>query len=211
MTTKTTKTIFSITALSAIVLSVLVASSLIDTAKAKADVFVFEKDESIKIRATPQELLDEGVNSAIVISANQKNADLTRGVTTGVKFTVTHLAGTNPVPKITLQADGIKGLVLPASRLALSTPEDRAEEFKRTGTVSGAIDLSPLVIYEPSEITLAPGESKTIEMRVVMPKSWNTELSGTTVNFEPNIKRIGDYGSYKIAVFSDDADIKIGG
>jgi hypothetical protein len=209
MTKIPNRTTFSIVAAFGLVLVAFVASSTYTT-NAKADVFMFEKDESLRLKATPQELLDDGINSAIVISANQKNVDLVRGMDTKVVFTISHIGGNEPAPSVTLQANGIKGLVIPPSKLAQSTTEDRIEEFKRTGMISGAIDLSPIVTYTPNILTLAPGESKTIEMHIIMPKSWNTELSGSTVNFEPNIQRIGNYGNYKIAVFSDDAEIRVG-
>jgi hypothetical protein len=210
MTKIPNRTTFGIIAISALVLLVSVTSSLNNTTDVKADVFMFEKDESITLKATPQELLDDGINSAIVITANQKNVDLVRGMDTVVIFTISHVGGNEPAPRITLQADGIKGLIIPPSVLAQSVVEDRIEEFKRTGTILGAIDLSTIVTYAPNTITLLPGESKTIEMHIIMPKLWNDELSGDVVSFEPNIRRIGNYDGYKIAVFSDDTEIRIG-
>jgi len=194
------------------VLAVLVLSlGNIGTANtAQADQLELEMEKGIKLTGSPEEHLAEGVNSVILVSSDQENLRIEQGSSKTASFTVTHIGGQNPVPEITMGADGIRGKVLPASVLATSTVEERVNQLRESGTISGAVDLSPLASFSPNEVTLKSGESATIQMQVVIPSGWNDELAGQKVNFAPSIYRVGDYSQYKIAVFADDIGVTIG-
>lgn len=205
MNQKRKATLFSAATIGVLTVLVLSIGDNIGTANtAQADQLELKMEKGIKLTGSPEGHLAEGVNSVILISSDQENLQVAQGSSKTTSFTVTHIGGQNPVPEITIGADGIRGKVLPASVLTTTTVEERVNQLKESGTIPGTVDLSPLASFSPNQVTLKPGESATIQMQVMIPNGWNEELAGEKVNFAPNIYRVGNYSQYKVAVFADD-------
>jgi hypothetical protein len=143
-------------------------------------------DRSIKSGGpkTPDEFLQEGGKSVIAITPASDVIDAARGSVVKATLTLQHIPGANPLPSVTVVANGIGNGIIPPSVEKSTTPEERASTLSTTGKpVAGAIELNSLVTFSPTAVTLKPGESQQIDMYITIPKDWPDELVGTNVWF----------------------------
>lgn len=143
---------------------------------------------------TPDEFLAAGGKSVITVTPSSDIIDGARGSVAKVTFTLKHETGANPLPNVTVVADGIGNGIIPPSVEKSTTPEERANALSTTGKpVTGAIELNSLVTFSPTEVTLKPGESKQVDMYITIPKDWPDELVGTNVWFSVIFGEGGNY------------------
>lgn len=160
---------------------------------------------------TPQQYLDSGGQGVIIISMNTKETDTIRGATVAVPVTVTYKGGINAVPKLTVVADRISGIVLPPSVAKSSTPEERFALTQEGKSIAGALELNPLVRFTPNAIMLTPGESKTVSMDVTIPKTWPDEMVNKGADFSPSFKILEQDGTLRVLIVNDLVTVNVRG
>lgn len=202
--TKTTKqlSLFAVIAVTAIV------SSLFGINLVIAEQTESIPENSITLSSGNSDFLaKDGVRSMIVISSDDKQVIVNKGKTTTTTFTITHEANDVNAKAVTLEAKGIKGLFTTASAIQSRTAHELSEEFKETGTIQGSINFSPFATFSPNTIVLSPGEFQIITMQIQIPETISTELLDKSLRFQPDIHKVGDYGSQKIGI--DNASVYV--
>ncbi|MEM2759290.1 MAG: hypothetical protein QXU32_03220 [Nitrososphaerales archaeon] len=168
-------------------------------------------DKPLTFRATPDDFVNSGGRSAIIIKADRNEIEVSRGSTIKVTFQITHIAGTNPFTSVTVIANGIQGKLLPPSVLATTTVEERTNAIKEGIDIPGAIDLSPLVRFVPNAVTLAPRETKSIDMYITIPQNWSDEMVNKAANFSPSFTSPERGSPYDVGIFGDSVRVKVVG
>ena len=106
---------------------------------------------------SPDDAINTGlIRSAIVIVPDQLGIiNATRGSVLSVALKITHKPGPDPLPSVTVIA---------------------------TGADAGLFILNNLVRFEPASVTLAPGETKTIQLLFTIPQNLPDEMRALVIN-----------------------------
>lgn len=148
---------------------------------------------------TEDEFMSCGGQSSIVASFPQV-LRVERGKTLEFSMTLTHVAGTHPLDSVTVRAAGVNGQFIPAFIANQSTPEERVKALQETGHIPGALDLNSTISVTPQQVTLKPGESTKLTVRITLPADLSDKEIGETIwysyTFTTDMKY--DYGVLNI-------------
>lgn len=153
----------------------------------------------------PQAWLQAGRRGAITGSFNAWEINVTRGKTVDVVLTLKYTPGVNPLPNVTITPHGDGGMILPPSVSASVDPLQTIRSMQQNKSISGALFTKDLTSFEPSSISLKPGESKEIVVHITVPQNWPDEMVGKETPITPTFSFI-DNG---VGFFVDPVQVRI--
>lgn len=161
---------------------------------------------------SPDEALNAGlIRSAIWIEPEQFRINATRGSTVSVVLKITHKPGPDPLPSVTVNAIGATGITYPPS-LAKSVSNDQAKEALVSGKlIPGSIRMNDLVRFDPTSITLAPGETKTIQLFITLPQNLPDEWVNKSIPISPIYKSPEQSTRGEVGIFHNGVTVRVVG
>jgi hypothetical protein len=122
-----------------------------------------------------------------------------------------YLAGDGAAKTLTIRGVGVMGGYIPPTIAAKSTPEERANELRETGKITGMYELDSTVSFSPSEVTLEPGKTTTASIIITIPADWSSETVGKEIIYNIQYEITGDYDKSTARLFPEPLQVHIQG
>lgn len=164
------------------------------------DVYVANNPGPEKYKKAREPIMTSSINTD-TISAK-------RGKTFTVLLTLTHEAGSNPNAKFTVTPT-VDGFFMPSSVLNSTTMQQRSTMLANEQIPNGVIPLKDLVNFSPPFITLKSGESKEIQMQIVLPSSLPDEIVGHSLIISPTYVISDKAGIDQMGVFTTSVRVNV--
>lgn len=142
-------------------------------------------DASISMSKTPEERIARGLRSAIIVETKDNEIRASRGSVLNITLQITHRPGNNPLPLVTAEGQGDGRVLYPPSVGSRTTPQQRMGAM---GNIPGAIRIDTLLSFDPVSIDIKPGETKTVQMYVTIPKNFPDEMVNRSFNVAPGFR-----------------------
>ncbi|MEX0862275.1 hypothetical protein [Nitrosopumilus sp.] len=200
MITKTNSIVFALVAIVAVGSIGLISSSMSENQT--------EDIPEVTLDFNQDFLERDGIRSVVTI-VHSESVDVTRGNSVITSLTLTHEANDAKAKSVTLEPRGTIGVITPEPYASMYTSEERSQQLRENGEITGSISLSDYVSYSPSQVTIAPGESVVVSMMIDIPDDFDERLMVGKLPFQPNFVKIGDYPEQQIRIDNAIVDVQV--
>lgn len=146
MTTKTNSIVFALVAIVAAGSIGLISSSMSENQTEEIPEVTLDFN---------QDLERDGIRSVVTV-ASSESVDVERGNSVIASFTLTHEANDIKAKSVTLEPSGTIGVITPEPYASMYTSEERSQQLRENGEITGSISLSDYVSYSTNQVTIAP-------------------------------------------------------
>lgn len=117
--------------------------------------------------------------SIIVANIEPNTIEIERGTDATVKLTFTRYAYKELEKPVVIEFSrdtDNEQIIIPASIASMHKPEERSDMVALGERIPGAIYINDLITYSQNSITLVGNETRSIDMKITIPKDWPDEL-----------------------------------
>ncbi|RMF29304.1 MAG: hypothetical protein D6752_06220 [Candidatus Nitrosothermus koennekii] len=117
--------------------------------------------------------------SIIVANIEPNPIEIERGTDATVKLTFTRYTYKELEKPVVIEFSrdtDNEQIIIPASIASMHKPEERSDMVALGERIPGAIYINDLITYSQNSITLVGNETRSIDMKITIPKDWPDEL-----------------------------------